>query len=86
MLREIKKEHKLNHDLYLRLVRALAYDQRHLGQSEFVSFSSSLPYKLQLELAMEVHRNLYETIDFLKNRDHSFIAWIGGALRHSWFS
>ena len=35
---------------------------------------------------MEVSRSLYETIDFLKQREHSFIAWVGAVLRHEAFS
>jgi hypothetical protein len=40
-----------------------------------------LPYKLKIELAMEIHKSLYETISFLKGKDKTFIAWVGSILR-----
>jgi hypothetical protein len=40
-----------------------------------------LPYKLKVELAMEIHKRIYETINFLKFKEKSFIAWIGKLLR-----
>lgn len=40
-----------------------------------------LPYKLKIELAMEIHKSLYQTIHFFKSKDKSFIAWVGRTLR-----
>jgi hypothetical protein len=40
-----------------------------------------LPYKLKIDLAMEIHKNIYVNIDFFKDRDKSFIAWIGPLLK-----
>lgn len=40
-----------------------------------------LPYKLRVELAMEIHKKIYETVNFFKDKEKSFIAWIGKLLR-----
>ena len=40
-----------------------------------------LPHKMKLELAMQIHKRMYETIFFFKNKEKSFIAWIGTVLR-----
>jgi len=40
-----------------------------------------LPYKLKIELAMEIHKNIYRTIEFFKYKEKSFIAWVGPLLR-----
>ena len=40
-----------------------------------------LPYKLKIDLAMEIHKNIYVNIDFFKDRDKSYIAWIGPLLK-----
>lgn len=40
-----------------------------------------LPYKLKIELAMEIHKKIYRTIEFFKYKEKSFIAWVGPLLR-----
>jgi hypothetical protein len=40
-----------------------------------------LPYKLRMELAMEIHKKIYETVTFFKNKDKSFILWVFKLLR-----
>lgn len=40
-----------------------------------------LPYKLRIELAMEIHKDIYMNIEFFHNKDKSFIAWIGPLLK-----
>ena len=40
-----------------------------------------LPYKLKIELAMEIHKNIYKSIEFFKYKEKSFIAWVGPLLR-----
>jgi len=36
---------------------------------------------IKLELAMEIHKQMYESVEFLKDRPKSFIAWIGNVLK-----
>jgi CRP-like cAMP-binding protein len=40
-----------------------------------------LPHKLRLELAMEIHKHMYENVTFFKDKDKAFIAWIGVVIR-----
>lgn len=48
---------------------------------DVISFMDELPHKIKLELAMEIHRTMYETIKFFENKERSFILWIGTLLR-----
>ena len=80
-LRDIKREHNLSHELFHKLVRSISYDFSNTGHRDVKSFMHELPYKLKVELAMEIHRSLYETIGFFKNREQSFITWVGATLR-----
>ena len=40
-----------------------------------------LPYKLKIELAMEIHKDIYHNIEFFKYKERSFIVWVGPLLR-----
>ena len=67
-------------DLYNRLVRTVKYD--HLRKSKDVMhFIEELPHKIRVELAMEIHKKIYETINFFKGKDQTFIIWIGTLMR-----
>ena len=48
---------------------------------DFTQFMEELPYKLRMELAMEIHKKIYQTVAFFKYKEKSFIAWIGKLLR-----
>ncbi len=79
-LNEIKNDFKIGPDLYDALMKTLKYDHSK-SQRDLTQFMGELPYKLKIELAMEIHKNIYVNIDFFKNRDKSFIAWIGPILK-----
>lgn len=79
-LNEIKHDFKIGPELYDALMKTLKYDHSK-NQRDLTQFMSELPYKLKIELAMEIHKNIYVNIDFFKNRDKSFIAWIGPLLK-----
>ena len=42
-----------------------------------------LPYKLKVELAMEIHKKIYKTVSFFKHKEKNFIVWIVTLLRPS---
>jgi hypothetical protein len=42
-----------------------------------------LPYKLKVELAMEIHKKIYKTVSFFQNKEKNFIVWIVTLLRPS---
>lgn len=40
-----------------------------------------LPHKLKLELAMVIHKSMYTSVLFFKEKDKSFIAWVARLIR-----
>lgn len=79
-LAQIKTEYKLSNDLHSRLIKSINYDFSKTTK-DIQHFMDELPYKLKIELAMEIHKSLYETISFFKGKDKTFIAWVGNTLR-----
>ena len=61
-------------------MRIVKYE--HMRKSKSVmTFIDELPHKIRLELAMEIHKKMYETINFFKQKEQTFIVWIGTLLR-----
>lgn len=61
-------------------MRTVKYD--HMKKSKDVMhFIEELPHKIRVELAMEIHKKIYETINFFKGKDQTFIIWIGTLMR-----
>lgn len=79
-LNNIKSEFKLKPELYRSLVRTIRYSHSNSSR-DYINFLEDLPYKMKMEVAMVIHRNLYQTIDFFKLKDKGFILWIGNVLR-----
>jgi hypothetical protein len=48
---------------------------------DVMHFIEELPHKIRVELAMEIHKKIYETINFFKGKDQTFIIWIGTLMR-----
>jgi CRP-like cAMP-binding protein len=46
-----------------------------------LQFIEELPHKLKLELALKIHSQMYQNINFFKEKDSTFIAWIATLLR-----
>jgi hypothetical protein len=67
-------------DLYNRLVKTIKYDHSRKSK-DVINFMDELPHKIKLELAMEIHKRMYETIKFFNRKEKSFIVWIGTVLR-----
>lgn len=40
-----------------------------------------MPYKLKIELAMVIHKNIYMNFSFFNGKEKSFIAWVGPKLK-----
>lgn len=66
--------------MYNRLVKTVKYDHSKKSK-DVLLFMDELPHKIKLELAMEIHKKMYQTIKFFREKDKSFIAWIGTVLR-----
>ena len=79
-LNEIKSEYKIGPELYDDLMKTIKYDHSK-NSRDIGSFMKELPYKLRIDLAMEIHKNIYHTVDFFKDKERSFIAWIGPLLK-----
>ena len=79
-LNDIKSDYKIGPELYDELMKTIRYDHSK-NQRDISAFMGELPYKLKVDLAMEIHKNIYCTVDFFKDKDKSFIAWIGPLLR-----
>ena len=80
VLNEIKSDYKIGPELYDDLMKTLKYDHSK-NHKDITQFMQELPYKLRIDLAMEIHKNIYHNIIFFKNRDKCFIAWIGPLLK-----
>ena len=79
-LDELNKEYNINSGLFRKLIQTLNYDHNKKSR-DFTSFMDQLPYKLRVELAMEIHKNMYSNVEFLKNKDQFFITWVGRILK-----
>lgn len=79
-MNNVKCEYKIRPELYKRLIRSIRYDYSKSSR-DFSNFMDELLYKLRIELAMEIHKSLYETVSFFKFKEKSLIAWIGTILR-----
>jgi len=40
-----------------------------------------LPHKMRFELSLEIHRKMYEHVNFFRGKDQSFIVWIAIVLK-----
>lgn len=67
-------------ELFDELRKTIKYDHSK-NSKDIIEFMEELPYKLKVELAMEIHKNIYHNITFFKFKDKSFIAWVGPLLR-----
>ena len=69
------RAHSLPLDLYQRLKQSLNYKYGKNGE-DMNEFLQDLPYNLKVETALYVHEDVYNSIEFLRSRTDSFIAWI----------
>ena len=80
VLNQIRIQYDICPDLVDQLRQSIKYDQRK-SQEEIYEFMDDLPYKLKTELAVEIHKDICQSIDFFRARDKSFIAWVGPFLK-----
>jgi hypothetical protein len=79
-LNAIQCEYNIDSVLYKKCVKSLRYDHSKKSK-DFLNFLDELPQKIKLELAMEIHKCLYESVKFFQNKEKSFIAWVGTMVR-----
>jgi hypothetical protein len=56
------------------------YDYRKRSK-EFSAFIEDLPMKLKIELLMLMHQSRYHTVEFFKEKEKCFIAWVAPLLK-----
>lgn len=67
-LSDINTQYSLDSILFKKLIRSINYD--HLKKlKDFDFFMDELPYKLRMELAMAIHREVVENIGFFQDKD-----------------
>jgi hypothetical protein len=79
-LNSIQSEYNIDLALYNKCVRTVHYDHSKKSK-DHIEFLDELPHKIKLELAMKIHEQMYQDIKFFKNKEKSFIAWIGTLMR-----
>ena len=79
-LEELRRDYRLNHDIYIKIKKALKYDHSRNVTDKF-SILSQLPQSLKLELSVIMHRNVIKKIPFFQHRSAHFIAFIGPLLK-----
>jgi hypothetical protein len=57
-LNEIKKEYKIDNDLFNKLARVLRYDHRKSAK-DLQSFLEEIPNKLRQEVLIAIHAKMY---------------------------
>jgi hypothetical protein len=62
-LQEMRTEYQLGTDLYKKLHKSIKYNHSKKSR-DFYLFMEELPYKLKVELAMEIHKKIYNTVNF----------------------
>jgi hypothetical protein len=79
-LHNIKVEYNLKPELFKKLTNSVRFNHSKKSR-DFYLFMEELPYKLKVELAMEIHKKIYRTVLFFKDKDKNFIAWLSTMLR-----
>ncbi|CDW89496.1 cation channel family protein [Stylonychia lemnae] len=84
-LNDIREQYQIGPKLFDELRKAIKYDHSK-NYNDVIQFMEELPHKLKIDLAMEIHRDIYQNVDFFKARDSQFIFWVGPLLKPLLFS
>ncbi|CDW86372.1 cation channel family protein [Stylonychia lemnae] len=79
-LNDIKSKYNINADLFDDLRKTIKYDHSK-NYHDVIKFMEELPFKLKIDLALEIHKNIYREIEFFKKQDKNFIVWVCPLLR-----
>ena len=75
VLDRLYKEHKFEHALYSKIKKNIEFN--HIEDKKSISeFVEDLPVNLKTSISVSIYKNLYNKVDFLKNKTPQFIAWI----------
>ena len=70
----------MGQELFDELRKTIKYDHSK-NYHDVIQFMDELPYKLKIELAMEIHKDIYRDIEFFKYQEKNFIVWVGPLLK-----
>ena len=76
ILEEMRREYKLNFDIYTKLKKTLKYDHARDDSAKH-SFVNELPQALKIDLAVIMHQNIIQKVPFFQSKPPHFIAFIG---------
>jgi hypothetical protein len=62
-LQTIKAEFNIQPELYKKLTKSVKFNHSKKSRDIYL-FMEELPYKLKVELAMEIHKKIYQTLHF----------------------
>ena len=79
-LHNIRVEYNLEPELIKKLTKTVRFNHSKKSR-DFYLFMEELPYKLKVELAMEIHKKIYKTVIFFQDKDKNFIAWLSTMLK-----
>lgn len=81
-LNDIKTQYGIPQELFDNLRIAIKYDHSK-NYNDVIQFMAELPHKLQVELALQIHKDIRVKIEFFNHKEENFIAWIGPLLKPS---
>ncbi|CDW88827.1 cation channel family protein [Stylonychia lemnae] len=79
-LNDIRTKYEIDPELFDELRKTVKYDHSK-NYHDVTKFMKELPYKLKIELALEIHKGIYREIEFFKKQDKNFIVWVCPLLR-----
>ena len=79
-LNQIADEYTLDINLFNKLAKTIKYDHSK-KQKDTLVFMEELPHKLKLELAMVMIKRMYANVEFFKDKEKSFIAWVARLIK-----
>ena len=62
-LYNLQRQYRISGGLFKKLVKTLHFNHNKMLK-DFDQFMSELPYRLRIEVAMEIHKKIYETVVF----------------------
>jgi hypothetical protein len=73
-------EYKIDGALFNKLARTIKYDFRKVNR-DATKFIDELPHNLKLDLSAVIHERMYESVEFLRGKQKTFLAWVGMILK-----
>jgi len=79
-LNEIRAKYGIEPEVYDEIRKAIKYDHSK-NQKDIINFIEELPHKLKVQVAMQIHKEIYTHIKLFQGKEEAFIVWIGPLLK-----